>query len=148
MSQFSQNLILSNGDPQSHRLLTIKCPSNKFEEGDLLRIVYQIKDTFDLFVKTFWFETGKQNQKHIHCLVKGEMFTQEHLNKWLSQRKYVVKYYTEKHNLWDEPVLIKTQIPKNKFTYHVQKIEDEDHFFNIVEEYRFKEKLSLVSFVD
>lgn len=148
MSQFSQNLILSNGDPESHRLLTIKCPSNKFEQVDLLRIFYSIKDNFDLNLKTFWFEDGKQNQKHIHCLVKAKSFTQEHLNKWLASRKYVCKYYTEKHNEWDEPILIKIQLPRNKFTFHVQNIASEEHFFNIVEEYRFKEKLAYVDFID
>lgn len=55
-------------------MLTIKNPSNTFQKLDLLRVVYTLSEKLSFAMpQIYWFETGKQEQIHIYCIIKKSL---------------------------------------------------------------------------
>ena len=81
---------------KDYTLLTIKNPSNQATKIDLLRILYHLRDILGfstILKKTF--ENGKQNQIHIHAIIKKKMPTKELIQKYSKAYKQRKLKYLE-----------------------------------------------------
>lgn len=125
------------------KFLTVKCPSNNTTDGDLLRVVYFLREIvgFSEIVK-YEFENGKQNQRHIHVIIKKtRMPSEEELGKMskkfkLKKLKHLQETYEPSNIDWnpeseEEPAyrtrLIEWEVDLKKYTWHLSDIKDQEH---------------------
>lgn len=130
-------------------MLTIKNPSNTFSKVDLLRVLYTLSDRlFFSMPDLYWFETGKQNQIHIHCIVKKHLTNENipHMSKTFKQIK--TKYTEVSYDEAGEPVLIPRKFDHKSLTFHICPITSKGHYLQLTHEYRFKETDYKADFIE
>ena len=68
---------------KEYTLLTIKNPNNQASKIDIIRVLYHLRDIigFSNILKKC-FETGKQDQLHIHALIKKKYPTEDLIKKY------------------------------------------------------------------
>lgn len=135
-----------------YTLLTIKNPSSRATKVELLRVLYHLRDIvgFTTILKKC-FETGKQNQKHIHALIKKKYPTEDLIKKYSKIYKTKKLKYFEVVPIdeeMDEPELFEFCLDTSKFNWHLSKIEDDAHFNQLRYEYMDKEKYKNCQFID
>ncbi len=134
-----------------YTLLTIKNPDNQATKSDLLRILYHLRDIlgYSLIHKKS-FEKGKQNQIHIHAIIKKKMPSEANIQKYSKAYKLRKLKYLEIFQgdpLHEDPEIIEFQVDTKKFIWHISKIEDAEHFHRLNQQYLDKEKFT-VDFID
>lgn len=140
-------LIYSN-----YSLLTIKNPSNQATKVDILRVLHHLKDIvgYSTILKKC-FETGKQNQLHIHALIKKQYPNEDLIKKYskiykTKKLKYHEVVRASPYN--DDPELIELNLDTSKFNWKLTKIEDNAHFNELRYEYMEKELQKKCDFID
>ena len=136
------------------KFLRIKCPSNHTSEAELLRVVYFLREIIKFSdVIQYEFENGKQNQKHIHCVIKKlKMPTPDELGKMSATfKKKKLKYFEESimpNETLDgyKTILIEKEIDLKKYNWHLSNIEDDAHL-KTLSTYLQKEK-NIIQFID
>lgn len=133
-----------------YSMLTVKNPTSKATKVDLLRVLYHLKDIVGFSnIKKKCFETGKQNQLHIHAIVKKKYPSEDLIKKYSKLYKTKkLKYYEEVPNdpLFDEPELIEQIIDTSKFNWYISEITDEAHLKRL--EFEYLKKEGIVEFID
>lgn len=136
----------------NYTLLTIKNPNNQASQLDLLRVLHHLKDIVGfstIFKKCF--ETGKQNQKHIHAIIKKKYPTDDLIKKYSSIYKLKKLKYLEPVQSGEdseEPELIEQTIDTKQFTWRLTNITDNAHFNQLRYEYMEKELVKKCHFID
>lgn len=130
-------------------MLTIKNPSNTFDKVTLLRVVHSLSNKLSFAMpKIYWFEEGKQQQLHIHCIIKKKLSDAiiKQMSKTFKQSKtqIISISYDETGN----PVLLENKINHNNLTFHMSPIVSKGHFLEVTEIYRFKEVDYKCDFID
>lgn len=128
-------------------LLTVKNPNNKLNKEELLRVCYSLRSIIGFSTIYYqWFETGKQNQQHIHMIIKKTYPKNEEdilkYSKSFKQRKLkYLKYMavSEPLNLWGLGDMVEYTIDTSQCNFLLSKVESQQHLDQIINEYRFKE---------
>lgn len=132
-------------------MLTVKCPSNRADETDLLRVVYHLQDIIGFStILNQWFEDGKQKQKHIHLIIKKQYPSEDLIKKMSKSYKLKQIRYMEIVNGDPEslnPVYINRFLNPKDYTWHISEIKDEEHLSFLREVYQNKEKF-ICNFID
>lgn len=135
-----------------YTLLTIKNPNNQATRTESLRLLYHLKDIIGFSnILQKCFETGKQNQNHIHALIKKKYPTEDLIKKYSKIYKTKKLKYLEEVQAGpfsDEPELIERTIDTKQFNWHLSKIEDDAHFNRLRYEYMQKELEKKCNFID
>lgn len=147
----------SNKQYSDYKFLVVKNPSNTCSDGDLLRVAYHLRQLigYSVILKE-WFEEGKQNQKHLHLVIKKtQMITQEKLGKISSSFKRGSYRWTDivqANEGQPEPTLIEWSAPLKNFIWHLSDFKNQHHFHYVLSSYSKKESaLNLneaVEFID
>jgi hypothetical protein len=121
-------------------MLTIKNPSNTMTKGYLLCVLHSLSKSIGFAMpEIYWFETGKQNQQHIHSIVKKKL-TKDNIPKmsktFKTSKTTIVSICPDEY---DEPVLIENKLNHNCLTFHISPITSKGHYQQVTEEYRYKE---------
>ena len=130
-------------------MMTIKNPSNQCDKKTLLLIVKTLSDKLGFgFPTIYWFETGKQDQIHIHCIIKKKIDQSliQKFSKTFKQTKTEIVEFS--YDDMGDPVLLKNKLSHDSFTFHICPIESKSHFLEITEIYRFKEADYRCDFID
>lgn len=130
-------------------MLTIKNPSNTSDKKTLLLIVNTLTKKLGFgFPEIYWFEEGKQNQIHIHCIIRKKLTPDliPKMSKTFKQTKTDLIEFS--YDEYDDPVLLHNKIDHSSFTFHICPIESKSHFTEITEVYRFKEADYKCDFID
>lgn len=139
-----------------YSFLTIKNPSNNLDKEELVRVVYHLRNIVGFSkIHCMWYETGKQDQQHIHVIIKKRFPKEENdlkkMYKTFKQRKLrYYKYYalTESMNVSRLGDLVEYEIDTNKVTFMLSRFENQAHLYEVLYEYRFKEISGLADFID
>lgn len=128
-----------------YKLLTIKNPSSTCDDSDLLRVAYHLRSLIGYSeIKKEWFERGKQNQRHIHLVIKKfQMPSQEKLAKISASFKRGKYRWTEIHQANEgrpEPTLIEWSCSLRNFTWYLSEFKSNDHYDYVVNDYFMKEQ--------
>lgn len=121
-------------------MLTLKNPSNTFHKIDLLRVLYTLSEKLSFAMPSiYWFETGKQNQIHIHCILKKKLNDQFIKNSSKTFKQMKTRFTEASFDEAGEPVLLIKKLDHKTLTFHISPITSKGHYLEVTEEYRFKE---------
>lgn len=127
-----------------YKFLVVKNPSNNRDDGDLLRVAYHLRSLigYSTIIKE-WFEVGKQNQKHLHLVIrKTQMLSPEKLGKISSSFKrgsYKIVDIVQANEGSPTPTLIEWSCPLKHFMFHLSDFKNQNHFMYVLNSYSQKE---------
>lgn len=128
-----------------YKLLTLKNPSNTCSDEDLLRVEYHMRGLIGYSkVLHQWFESGKQNQKHLHLIIeKSQMPSKEKLGKISSSfKRTIIKYleFVQSNPSPDAKLMSLVQkLPLKAYLWHLNEFQSDLHFQYVRNDYRKKE---------
>lgn len=128
-----------------YSFLRIKNPSNNATKAELGRVVYHLMDIIGFTeIDVMWYETGKQNQQHLHLIIKKKMPTEkqlEQMSKSFKQKKIKWYEYGPENESAGETfgAVIVHKMDTKSFNWNLSEIRDRLHYNEIKYEYRFKE---------
>jgi len=128
-----------------YKLLTIKNPSSTCNDADLLRVAYHLRNIIGYStIYKEWFENGKQNQRHIHLVIKKlEMPSKEQLGKMSSifkRGKYRWTEIVQANEGMPEATLLEYVYPLKNYIWHLSPFENTDHLKYVLNDYFRKEE--------
>lgn len=127
-----------------YSFLRIKNPNNKATKVDLGRVVFHLMDIIGFSeIDVSWYETGKQNQQHLHLIIKKKMPNEkqlEQMSKTFKTKKMRWYEYGDPPDEEDFGSILVHKMDTKQFTWELTQIEDKAHFNRIKYEYRFKEQ--------
>lgn len=126
-----------------YSLLRVKNPNNQATKEDLCRVVYHLMDIIGFSeIDILWYETGEQDQQHIHAVIKKKMPSEEEIakmNKSFKQKKMKwFEYGIESPYERIGSVIVHKQ-DTSQYNWNISAIKDKEHYLRIKWEYRFKE---------
>jgi hypothetical protein len=127
----------------NYSFLLVKNPNNQATKEELCRIVYHLMDIIGFSkIDVMWYETGKQNQQHIHAIIRKRMPCQEDIEKMsITFKIKKMKWFEYGKELLFEKmgsVIVHKRDTKD-FNWKISEIKDKEHYLRIKWEYRFKE---------
>lgn len=127
---------------QDYTLLTIKNPSGNCFKDDLCRVYYHLRDIVGFSQSLAeWYETGKQNQPHIHAIIKKRWSYVDipKISKVYKQKK--LKWFEYGIPQFDHELgtVIEESLDTSKYTIHLKEIEDASHLVRLINVYQWKE---------
>lgn len=130
-----------------YKMLTLKNPSNTCLDEDLLRVEYHMRGLVG-YSKVIhqWFESGKQNQRHLHCIIeKSQMPDKLKLGKISSSFKRTVLKYLDFGQSDEDPnapiCSIVCKLPLKKYLWHLSEFDSDLHYKYVKDDYCKKEQL-------
>lgn len=131
-----------------YKLLTLKNPSNTCLDEDLLRVEYHMRGLIGYSnVLHQWFENGKQNQRHLHCIIeKAQMPDKLKLGKISSSfKRTIIKYldFGPSAEASNSPLCsVVCKLPLKKYLWNLTPFQSDVHFMYVKNDYSKKEKMS------
>lgn len=127
-------------------MLTVKNPNNKLDKEELLRVCHHLKAIVGFSTIYYqWYETGDQNQQHIHMIIKKKAPSKEDVEKYsksFKQRKLrYLKYFAEAEQFSTNQLgdMIEYEIDTKQCNFKITGFNDQGHLNEVIYEYRFKE---------
>lgn len=128
-----------------YSFLRVKNPNNQATKAELCRVVYHLMDIIGFSdIDIMWYEKGKQNQQHIHAIIKKKMPTDKQLQQmsktFKTKKMKWFEYGQECEELGETigtPIIHKMDTAA--FNWQLTEIKDKQHYNEIKYEYRFKE---------
>lgn len=124
-----------------YKFLTVKNPSNNLTDCELLRVAHHLKNIIGFStIQHYEFESGKQNQRHIHLIIKKEQMPDiKACSKKFKLQKLKYLEIVPADELSDKPNLIELEIDTKKCVWHLSEINNANHFKHLMTVYTRKE---------
>lgn len=133
--------------------LTLKNPSNNLNKEELMRVLFHLKDICKFgTIHHLWYERGKQDQQHIHAIIRKQYPDDTQLAQYsksfkLRKLRYLTyKAEAEEHNENGLGDMLEYEIDTKTCNFHISKFEHQVHLADTINEYQFKE--CFVDFVE
>ena len=108
---------------------------------ELLRVAHHLKDIIGFStIIHYEFESGKQNQRHIHLIIKKEQMPDiGACSKKFKLKKLKYLEIVPADEMTDKPELIEMTIDTKKCVWHLSEINNANHFKHLMTVYTRKE---------
>jgi len=127
-------------------MLTIKNPNNRLDKEELMRVLFHLKGIVGFSViYCAWYEMGKQEQQHIHAIIKKAPPTKEDImkmSKSFKQKKLrYIKYYAQAEEISISALgdMVDYEVDTSNVNWKITGFESLGHLNRVLYEYRFKE---------
>ena len=127
-------------------MLTIKNPNNRLDKEELMRVLFHLKDIVGFSLIYFaWYEMGKQEQQHIHAVIKKTPPKEEEImkmSKSFKQKKLrYLRYIAESEILHVSQLgdMLTYEVDLSNVNWKITGFESLGHLNQVLYEYRFKE---------
>ncbi len=127
-------------------MVTLKNPNNRLDKEELMRVLFHLKDIVGFSTIYFaWYEMGKQEQQHIHAVVKKTPPTEQEImkmSKSFKQKKLrYLRYIAESEILHVSQLgdMLTYEVDTSNVNWKITGFDSLGHLNRVIYEYRFKE---------
>ncbi len=127
-------------------MLTIKNPNNRLDKEELMRVLFHLKGIVGFStIYCAWYEMGKQEQQHIHAIIKKAPPTEEDImkmSKSFKQKKLrylVYQAQAEEISISALGDMVTLEVDTSNVNWKITGFDSLGHLNRVLYEYRFKE---------